>query len=135
MHAARVILAYAVLGPLIGATVVFLGISATDPGLARENWGGLAAFVFLFAWPFGLPQALAAGVAHVLAVRRLDPGKAVLVCISATAGAATAIVFVILLGNYEKTFASAGGVFRLLLPPIVSATAIALLLERGRRRA
>jgi hypothetical protein len=133
MSAARIMLTYAVLGPLLGATVVLAGVLATEPALLRDGLVALAAFVFLFALPFAFPQSLAAGMAHVLAVRHFNPGKPALICVSAATGAVSSIVVMMLMGNLEKVFGSAGGVFHLLLLPVVSAKAIVLLLERGRR--
>ena len=129
----KTIAIYALLGPVIGACVVFAGIVFSGTGAAGENLLPLIGTVFLFSFPFGVPQALVAAIAYSF-FARFTKRRAVVVLSSVVAGATGSIAFAALLGSLGMSFSNPASAFGLLLPPVVSAGVIAMYLSRPSQR-
>lgn len=129
-HRLRLIAAYGLIGPLIGALVVVSGMLLTDDGEEIGNPAMLLLLAFAFSYPFGIIPAIAAGVAHVIAERRLQrAGIIAAVCVF---GMLTALIPLFWFGNPDHVLASVASLFGFVLSLLVAALVLSTVITRRR---
>lgn len=119
---------YGVWGPLLGGVLVLLRIALSEPGELARGAHLLIPFVLVFAYPYGLPSALSAGLMHAAMHQRGRAGGRVLLAVlSGMAGFALTLWF---LGNPRVREGSVLDWLGLLFLPALVAGTLALWLER-----
>ncbi len=124
----RIVALYGVIGPLLGALVVMIGILASAENEDLAHLWEIAVMALVFSYPIGFIPAVAAGLTHIFTEPHLSRmGVVVAVC---TVGVAAAFVPLFWLGNPDQAFDSVTSLTGFLLPPLIAALALSTYLTR-----